>query len=348
MTFTYAGPLATAVFVTGAFNDAQANAKANSIASGVNFDAADALTTSLPQVPTSDNLSLAGYDVLATRLASAKAADDRALAEFQAGIGNRDTYSSTVNGPLRAFQDKLTADITTFYNTYFPNATLAMTRALQQMQDAIRYGRTTIKRSVSNLKWQAEVDKILRQKAMDEEKLLDTYAAKRFAAPPGALFKKIADMQEEAQRAIARASNDVYTKNFDQELEATKSYIDKALVYRNEAMDSFGEYMKDMVVLRYDELTMEAGEQDAYRRKLKDVFFTDRMAEKTAEEWTRKLKTTTFGLDMASDQATDEYVIKQVQVQLEAAIAAAERLSTIAATAFNIVRGGAVISSNES
>ena len=41
MTFTYSGPLATAVFVTGAFNDAQANAKANSLASGVAFDSAD-------------------------------------------------------------------------------------------------------------------------------------------------------------------------------------------------------------------------------------------------------------------------------------------------------------------
>lgn len=348
MTTTYNGPLATAAFVAGTINDAQANAKSQSAASATTFTQAAGYINNMPTIPSSDSASLGGYATLATRINQALTYEARGESEFALGIGKRDQPSTLVNSYVKDLQDKLTNDITLFYTQYFPNVLPTLQASLQQMQDGINYGGMTVRKSVSNLKWQVQVDAILRKAAQDEEDLLDKYAAKRFTAPPGALFKKIADMQELAQRAIAQASNAVAIADFDTELEATRTYIAKAIEHRNAALDAFGQYLTKMTVLRYDHATARAGEQDDAWRMLREVYFKDQMAQRDAELWTRKIVQKDFDLASSSLYDTEQFWKSQLEQFFMAALASADRLSTLAATAFNILRGAAVMQSTES
>lgn len=348
MSFTYGGPLATAAFVAGTFNDAQTNAKNYSSSSRDSFDQSSTYMDNFPGNPSSDVVALGAYTDLATRINNALAFDDRANTEFRAGLNARDVVSSTYLGPLKAFEDRLLTDMTNFYTTYFPNSLNACNSALAQMQDGIRFGGSTLKRSVSSLKWQAMVDGYLHKRMLDEKALIAKFAQKKFPSPPGALLRGLAAAAEETQRNIAEASSKLAMEQFDAEAAQTRSYIDLAQKNRTAAMDHFGQYLTKSVVLRYDQLTMEAQEQDNFRRALKELYFKDKLAEREAELWTRKLMQKEFDLSVAAYQDSEAYYRSQIEVLFNAALSQAERLSTIAATAFNIVRGGAALSSVES
>lgn len=348
MTYTYVGPLATAVFVAGAFNDATARAKTATTSASAKYDLGDSLITSLPTVPASDAIVLTGYDALATRIAVAQAAETRAQAEFVNKTAVRDTLSAAVLGPVNDFQNKLATDIGTFFTTFFPGALAANKDALQVMADQVKYGSITIRRSVATLQFEKERDAILRDRQKKEHDILAKYSGKRFALPPGALLDHIADVHEDAQRAIGEASNKIAIDQFNAELAATRKYVDLALDYRNKAVDQFGDYMTRWCVLRFDQATMEADEQDRFRRSLHELFLKDQMAAVEAELWTRKLVTENFGLNVTAASESEANRIKAIELRFESAMANAQRLSTIAATAFNVMRGGAAISSSES
>lgn len=347
MSFGYAGPLSSAVFVAGAFNDATTNAKAFSENSKTTFDQASTFLDTYPATPNSDQVIAGDYAALATRVVEAKNFDDRANYEFGAGLQPRDQLSSTVNGPLRAFQDKMTTDMASFYTTYFPNSPAAFTSAVQQVQDGIRYGGSTVRRSVSDMKWSQEVDLLLRKRADDEEAIIAKFSARKYPTPAGGMMRELCALNELTQRLIAESSNKLALAQFDAEAERTRAYIDMAQKNRVAAMDAFGEYMLSIVSLRYDQMTAEGKEQEGARRRLRELFLRDKLAERDAELWTRKTTMKQYELAITAFNDTDAFVKKQIEVLFEAAISQATRLSTIAATAFNVMRGGAAMTSTE-
>lgn len=345
MSFGYGGPLATAVFVAGAFNSLLVKAKEKSDSSRDEFANAQSVIDGHPETPESDSVLLNGLGVQATRYAAAGNQITGAAARHLQGLDARDQAGA--NGQVYAFERKLVDDISDFFDTYFPNAAAVNTRALRETQDAIRHGGTTIRRSIETVAFQKARDTALREANEEEKKLMARYAGRGYNKPSGALVGQVAAVWRDAQRKIAEASTALALEQFGREAEAVRRYVDLAAKTRGRAMDQFGAYMTRMVALRFEQLTMEASEENRFRVLLRDSYLADQSAAAEATAWTDKLCKTQFELDYAAATEPDELKLKQLHKKVEKAISEAERLSTIAATAFNGLQGNAAVSGTE-
>jgi len=260
------------------------------------------------------------------------------------------TTQAEASGLLDAARDDVTnllvGKFTEFLTAYFPEDQY-ITDAQDWLHRAIAVGGTGISTAVESQLWERARARALADAARAQEELSQTFAARRFAVPPGAYLHASLQIARGAQDATAEAAREQAIKSFETEVGNTRLAIERAISLRGLAVQSAGQYIG----------TLAAGSQSAVAAASVVVESQNRLAatltdyyraQLVAIELPVRVATTNAELGVRTSEANLRAAVETLHRRVEAVLANAQMLGTQAAAAFNALHTQASVSGNDS
>lgn len=159
--------------------------------------------------------------------------------------------------------NKLVDLFSDFLATYFPLSQTTMTLAEQWLQNQIQNGGTGVNAAVEAQLHERERSRALADAQRAENEITESWAAKRFPMPPGALAYQVLQVQQKAQDEIAKSSRETMIKAWEVEVDMVKFAIDEALKARQIAISAAGDYIKDLAMSQNTSYQLAMGQSQA-------------------------------------------------------------------------------------
>ena len=309
------------------FNAAWDRAQNTASASSTNFNAA--LT--------------AGGGGARMKSASVKLVDDAAKAAFDPSVvepavfipKNAEAASVAKMTELSdAVIDKLAGLFSGYMGEYFPNECGYLEKAQRWICDTIENGGTGIPSHVEDQIWQRDRSRVLEETNRARDEVFASFAARGFPVPPGAALHAIRLSQTEASNRIAQQSRDVAIKQAEIEVENIRFAVDKAISLYGSAVAAASDYVKALSVGPTSAMQIVPSITDSQSRLIGAAgdYYRARIAVKELE---LKARLPNAEFEQNARIKNGDWQMQMIRNKVDAAISAAQALSTQAAAALN-------------
>lgn len=154
------------------------------------------------------------------------------------------SFGSDLAADAAALTAKLATTFSGFLADYFPNISGATDAAIAWLENAIKNGGTGIKPAIEAQIWERSRARELKEADRLSAEAMNSFAARGFSLPPGALAARLAEVQQGAADKISTHSRDVAIKQAELELENVRFAVDKALGLRTAAISAALDYWR--------------------------------------------------------------------------------------------------------
>lgn len=149
-------------------------------------------------------------------------------------------YDSTYNRIMADFTRKF-AD---FFAEFFPNECNTLAKAEAWMCKVLTEGGSGIRPEIEEQMWQRDRSRIMRAANTAGETVLETFAARGFPVPTGAMQHQVLLAQQNAYNELAASSRDRAIKAMELEIENIRFAVTNALDYRVKGIAAAAEYIR--------------------------------------------------------------------------------------------------------
>jgi hypothetical protein len=221
-----------------------------------------------------------------------------------------------------------------FFTEYFPIRATLMPEVEEWLERAVSSGGTGINANVERQIWQRDRDRISAEAASASDAAMNTFAARGFPLPPGALNASVIAIQRKQSADLAAVSRDAAIKAFDTEIENVRFAVAQAIEYRTKAIAAAGDYIRALAVAPNIASSLATQSADAQARLISAAasFYNART---NAAELDVRREGINAGNTMDAQKTTIASEVDYAKLRTNAAIAAAESLGQQAAAALN-------------
>lgn len=332
--YTYSGPSVAAAFVTGVFNDADQRAKDKARESEDEFAAARGAVAQTPNLMAAQLVPGPPPSQIVIDLSSLldRQTEIDALADDRAG---------SLNLP------QLVSDVESFMGKYFPGVDAAVASARASLSALMSSSNFADGREVARLRLLQVEDRVHRDSEDREDELIRTFANRNYPLPPGELMHQLTTLRTGQLHALADASYEIDAAEAAREREALERTMRLLVSNRADAIKAFGSYLASACLAQYSRAIAETEVEQRQSLLLSDQLAQVLTATNRAAALQLRAGELTHGLSRQYLVGLDRLAEQQANAQLQAASAMAKVLGAQAATAYNNMRGSAVVSSSE-
>ena len=230
--------------------------------------------------------------------------------------------------------DKLAGLFSGYMGEYFPNECGYLEKAQRWICDTIENGGTGIPSHVEDQIWQRDRSRVLEETNRARDDVFASFAARGFPVPPGAALHAIRLSQTEASNRIAQQSRDVAIKQAEIEIENIRFAVDKAINLYGTAVAAASDYVKALSVGPTSAMQIVPSITDSQSRLISAAgdYYRARIAVKELE---LKAHLPSAEFEQSARIKNGDWLMQMIRNKVDAAISAAQALSTQAAAALN-------------
>lgn len=230
--------------------------------------------------------------------------------------------------------DKLAGLFSGYMGEYFPNECGYLEKAQRWICDTIENGGTGLPPHVEDQIWQRDRSRVLEETNRARDEVFASFAARGFPVPPGAALHAIRLSQTEASNRIAQQSRDVAIKQAEIEIENIRFAVDKAINLYGTAVAAASDYVKALSVGPTSAMQIVPSITDSQSRLISAAgdYYRARIAVKELE---LKAHLPSAEFEQSARIKNGDWLMQMIRNKVDAAISAAQALSTQAAAALN-------------
>lgn len=159
--------------------------------------------------------------------------------------------------------DKLVDLFSNFIADNYPTSMSMYAEAESWVKNQLQNGGSGINAAIEAQLHERERSRALADAQRAENEITESWAAKRFPMPPGALAYQILQVQQKAQDEIAKSSREVAIKSWEAELDMIKLAVVEAEKMRSAAVGAAGDYIKTMASSQNTSYQLTMGKSQA-------------------------------------------------------------------------------------
>lgn len=331
--FTYSGPSTAATFVTGVFNDAVDRADSQAT------DAASEFTDAANLV---DGIPASNAEALAPVATIAATTID--LSSLLGRQGEIDGTLIEIGTVLDGLVDK----VDSFMTQFFPDVEDAVAAARAQLVTLFSGDNMADGRGLAQLKIAEVQEKGERNHAIEEREIINRFAARGFRGPPGRLALALMQHQRDSSHEIVDAARNFDREGGEREASALIRMLELLRNTRAKALSAFSSFLARACTDKFDAQRITTDARIAEFMMLEDSLKEQLELTNRAAGVQLRAKEQNYGISHDYLAAIDKLVEAQAQAQLQAALGLAKNLGSLAAQAYNNLRGSASIGLSES
>lgn len=244
--------------------------------------------------------------------------------------------SALFNSTYQQIINDLSDKYATFLTEFFPINGGLMTGVEQWLQRAIIDGGTGVNAAVESQIWQRDRDRIAMEAASAIDEARNSWAARGFPLPPGALQAQIQQIEQKRSAAIATQGREVAINAFRVEIENVRFAVGAAIGYRTSAIQAAGDYIRAMALGPQLATQLATAASDAQARLISSAssYYNARInVAQLAQQ--KNLAITDFNLRAAMTSSQNS--VSYSQLRANTALGVAQSLGQQAAAALNAV-----------
>ncbi len=243
--------------------------------------------------------------------------------------------------------DKLAGLFAGYMRDYFPNECGYLQEAQAWICRTITEGGTGIAPHIEDQIWQRDRARVLADTNRASQELIATFAARRFPLPPGALVHQIHLAHQDGLEKIAQASRDVAIKQADIEVDNVRFAVDKAVTLYGTAVSAASDYVKALSIGPSQAMQIVPSITDSQSRLIgaASEYYRARIAVKELE---LKAKLPNAEYEQSARAKNGDWLMQMIRNKVDAAIAAAQAMSTQAAAALNGLHASTSLGASQS
>lgn len=293
-----------------------------------------------------------------------------------------DTFATDYAAKLTDAQNAITANLSTFFSTYFP-MTLNDTELTlgQGWVINVLTGGGAMNPSIENQYWQRDRDRVAREIAVKVAETTASWASRGFPLPPGAAVGAVLAAQRTGLEQGAESSRNVAVKKYETEVLLQQEAIKVAISLRTQAMAAMSDFIKTLVFAPRDD-AQEYGKVSVQATSIANDALTKYFSATTSANISLieaqadvAIKTAEVAVDVAKlsvdstvqlgdlalraelgiaditvrqNETAGNWTVAIASKRIDAAIAAAQMNATMASAALNGIHATAGVSGNSS
>lgn len=217
---------------------------------------------------------------------------------------------------------------------YFPNECGYLLKAQEWICNTLTNGGTGMSPAVEAQIWERDRSRVINESARMAREVLVTWAARRYALPPGAAAGQVLAVRKDAADKIAQASRDVAIKQAEIEIQNVRFAVESAIKLYSAAVAAAGDYIKALSIGPQSAMHVVPSVTDSQSRLISAA--TDYWrANISVEELRMKADMVPSQWDQDSRIKNGDWLVQQIKAQVDAAVVAAQSVGTQAAAALN-------------
>lgn len=228
---------------------------------------------------------------------------------------------------------------------YFPNDCGYLEKAQEWICNTLTNGGTGMSPQVEAQIFERGRSRVLREGRRAEKEVLATWAARRYALPPGAAAGQVLQIHKDTADKVAELSRDVVIKQMEIEIENVRFAVDAAMKLYGVAVGAAGDYLKALSIGPTSAMQVIPSITDS-QSKLIGAATDYWRANISVEELRLKASMTPAEWDQQSRIKNGDWLQDQIKTRVSAAIAAAQSVGTQAAAALNSLHGSVGVSNS--
>ncbi|MDP9895385.1 hypothetical protein J2W32_004483 [Variovorax boronicumulans] len=248
------------------------------------------------------------------------------------------------NTQLQKLVDLIGQGIADFFQNYFPLG--PYDDAVEWLRKAIVDGGTGLSAGVEQQLWERGKARLLEESMEAEASLTESWAARGYPLPPGALVYGLQRIQLDRSRKLAEQSRDIAIKSFDTEIENVRFAVQQTLDLRSKAMSAMADYIRTLMMGPQTAMQLATGlaglELDANRSMV--ALYS---AEVQALQPRVQLAIEDARLQASTNEANQRSIVATAQSKADLAKAAATMLASQAAAGINAINAQTQISASD-
>ena len=249
------------------------------------------------------------------------------------------------NTQLQKLVDLMGQSIADFFQNYFPLG--PYDEAVEWMRKAIVDGGSGLNPGVETQLWERGKARLLEESMEAEASLTESWAARNYPLPPGALVYGLQRIQLDRSRKLAETSRDIAIKSFDTEIENVRFAVKETLDLRSKAMSAMADYIRTLMMGPQTAMQLATGlaglELDVNRSLV--ALYT---AEVQALQPRVQLAIEDARLQAGTNEANQRSIVTTAQSKVELAKVAAQMLASQASAGINAINAQTSISGSDS
>jgi hypothetical protein len=233
-----------------------------------------------------------------------------------------------------------------FVARFFPNECPYLQRAQLWICKTLAEGGTGMNPQVEDMIWQRDRARVLKDAARQEEEVINSYAARGFPLPPGAMAAALDRVRADSYDKIAQASRDVAIKQAEIEIENVRFAVEQAIKLYSSLMGALGDFIKAMVSSAQmgSQLIPSVTDSQSKLISAASEYFRARIA---CQELLLRHLTTESGFKQEMNKENQDANLQAMKMRIDAALEAAKSLAMQASAALNAIHASAGISGND-
>jgi hypothetical protein len=329
---TYSGPSTAAVFVAGVFNDAAARADDTATDASAEFTTA---TNVVADIPASNAEGLAPSTTL-----TAATID---LTNLIARQGDVEATQIEIADVLDGLVDKLDA----FMAQFFPDIEDAVAAARATLVSLFAGANMADGRALAALQIDEAVEKSERNRVFAEREVVNRFAARGYRAPPGRLGLELMQLERQDMHGIIDTAREADRSAGAREASNLARMLELLKSTRAKALDAFGSFLVRACNEKFAQQRITQEARFAELMQLEDKLRETLVLTNRAAALQLNAKELDYNVERSYLQQVDKLVEQTAEAELNAALQLAKVLGSLAAQAYNNLRGGATISLSE-
>lgn len=231
-----------------------------------------------------------------------------------------------------------------FRTTYFPNEEVTYAAAKTWIDNALANPNNAIPVTVRDQILTQGRESALEEAARASDEVLQTFAGKRFALPPGAAASAVIQINQTAMDNVSKASRELGI----QQIEMQKFVLDKVGGHRELSMKSAIDYIQALVAGGLDQSAKVVGlGYDAQTKLISSAsqFYNSRTA---AKELVSKVNQFNASATQAAAEKNQMADLTIIEDKLKALLSEAQGIAQMATSLFNNIHASAGVTASDS
>lgn len=241
----------------------------------------------------------------------------------------------------------LESAFTNFFNTYFPNEESALNSACTAIIGMITSGGTFIPAAIENQIWERDRARILNDGQRELDESVSDWSARGFPLPPGMLMGAQKRIQDDISNKVAQSSRETAIKNIEIVIENIRFAIGEAVKLRAAALAAAAEYMRALAIGPQVAVQLAVASIDAQAKLISAASDYYRARVAVADLGLRASQATSANFATIEAKQGDVFAAEG-RMRTDAAVAAANTMGNMAASALNALHSNASLASTSS
>jgi hypothetical protein len=255
--------------------------------------------------------------------------------DFSPNVDLGGEFTTTFDNALSEFGPDFRVEALNFLDTYFPNFAACLQSSIDDwICDTITEGGTGIPAAVENQIWERSRAKEVLDGQRVKNDLTTQWAARGWSMPTGVLTSQLMQVDQEVQSKISTHARDVAIKQIDVEIENIRFAVQNGIQLRLGIVAALVEYMRAYMTPWQMAIDKAAALVDAKSRLWQSsaAYYNALIA---AAELQLKYDSLLIERGLGANKLSVDQVIGTVTNRVNAAMAAAEAMGTMAAAALS-------------